>query len=135
LVRPLVERLHMTIWDFLVYAFWFYIWFSCIFIFITVIIDVFRDHSLNGWAKALWLIFLLVLPFLGAIIYLIARGRSMSERKLAEVQAAQAAQNSYIQSVAGTTSATDEIVKAKALLDSGAISDEEFTKLKAAALA
>ena len=125
----------MSIWDFLVYAFWFYIWFSCIFIFITVIIDVFRDHSLNGWAKALWLIFLLVLPFLGAIIYLIARGRSMSERKLAEVQAAQAAQNSYIQSVAGTTSATDEIVKAKALLDSGAISDEEFTKLKAAALA
>ena len=125
----------MSIWDFLVYAFWFYIWFSCIFIFITVIIDVFRDHSLNGWAKALWLIFLLALPFLGAIIYLIARGRSMSERKLAEVQAAQAAQNSYIQSVAGTTSATDEIVKAKALLDSGAISDEEFTKLKAAALA
>ena len=125
----------MSIWDFLVYAFWFYIWFSCIFIFITVIIDVFRDHSLNGWAKALWLIFLLVLPFLGAIIYLIARGRSMSERKLAEVQAAQAAQNSYIQSVAGTASPTDEIVKAKALLDSGAISDEEFTKLKAAALA
>ena len=125
----------MTIWDFLVYAFWFCIWFSCIFIFITVIIDVFRDHSLNGWAKALWLIFLLVLPFLGAIIYLIARGRSMSERKLAEVQAAQAAQNSYIQSVAGTASPTDEIVKAKALLDSGAISDEEFTKLKAAALA
>ncbi len=125
----------MSIWDFLVYAFWFYIWFSCIFIFITVIIDVFRDHTLNGWAKALWLIFLLVLPFLGAFIYLIARGRSMSERKLAEVQAAQAAQNSYIQSVAGTTSATDEIVKAKALLDSGAISDDEYTKLKAAALA
>lgn len=125
----------MSIWDFLVYAFWFYIWFSCIFIFITVIIDVFRDHTLNGWAKALWLIFLLVLPFLGAFIYLIARGRSMGERKLAEVQAAQAAQNSYIQSVAGTSSATDEIVKAKALLDSGAISDEEYTKLKAAALA
>ena len=125
----------MSIWDFLVYAFWFYIWFSCIFIFITVIIDVFRDHTLNGWAKALWLIFLLLLPFLGAFIYLIARGRSMSERKLAEVQAAQAAQNSYIQSVAGTASPTDEIVKAKALLDSGAISDEEFTKLKAAALA
>ena len=125
----------MTIWDFLVYAFWFYIWFSCIFIFITVIIDVFRDHSLNGWAKALWLIFLLALPFLGAIIYLIARGRSMSERKLAEVQAAQAAQNSYIQSVAGSSSATDEIVKAKALLDSGAIDDAEYAKLKAAALA
>lgn len=125
----------MTIWDFIVYAFWFYIWFSCIFIFITVIIDIFRDHTLNGWAKALWLIFLLVLPFLGALIYLIARGRSMSERKMAEVQAAQAAQTSYIQSVAGSSSATDEIVKAKALLDSGAISDDEFTKLKAAALA
>ena len=125
----------MSIWDFFVWFFWFYILITCIWIFITVIIDVFRDHSLNGWAKALWLIFLLVLPFLGAIIYLIARGRSMSERKLAEVQAAQAAQNSYIQSVAGTTSATDEIVKAKALLDSGAISDEEYTKLKAAALA
>lgn len=125
----------MSIWDFIVYAFWFYIWFSCIFIFITVIIDIFRDHTLNGWAKALWLIFLLVLPFLGALIYLIARGRSMSERKMADVQAAQAAQASYIQSVAGSSSATDEIAKAKALLDSGAISDDEFAKLKAAALA
>ena len=125
----------MSIWDFLVYAFWFYIWFSCIFIFITVIIDVFRDHSLNGWAKALWLIFLLVLPFLGALIYLIARSKSMNERKMADFQEAQAAQNSYIKSVAATASPTDEIAKAKALLDSGAISDEEFTKLKAAALA
>lgn len=134
-MRPTGERLNMSIWDFLVYAFWFYIWFSCIFILITVFIDVFRDHSLNGWAKALWVIFLIVLPFLGALIYLIARGRSMSERKLAEVQAAQAAQNSYIQSVAGTSSATDEIAKAKSLLDSGAISDAEYAKLKAAALA
>lgn len=124
----------MSFWDFLVYAFWFYIWFSCIFILITVFIDVFRDHTLNGWAKALWVIFLILVPFLAALIYLIVRGRSMSERKAADVQAAQAAQSSYIQSVAAS-SPTDEIAKAKALLDAGTIDQAEFAKLKAAALA
>jgi hypothetical protein len=126
----------MSFWDFIVYAFWFYIWFACIFILITVFIDVFRDHSLNGWAKAAWVIFLIVLPFLAALIYLVARSKSMSERKAADFQAAQAAQASYIQSVAkAPSSASDEISKAKGLLDSGAISQAEYDKLKATALA
>jgi len=127
----------MSFWDFIVYAFWFYIWFACIFILITVFIDVFRDHSLNGWAKAAWVIFLIVLPFLAALIYLVARSKSMSERKAADIQAAQSAQASYIQSVAGSSgaSASDEIAKAKGLLDSGAISQAEYDKLKATALA
>ena len=124
----------MSIWDYIVWAFWFYIWFSCIIIFFTVIFDVFRDHTLSGWAKALWVIFLILLPLLASLIYLIVRGRSMSERKLADAQAARAAQSSYIQSVAAASPA-DEIAKAKALRDAGAIDDAEFARLKATALA
>ena len=74
----------MNLWEFLVWMFWIYILIACIWIFITIIIDIFRDHSLNGWAKALWIIFLIVFPFLAAIIYLIARGKSKTERRIAE---------------------------------------------------
>ena len=70
-----------TFWDFLAWFFWFYIAIACIWIFITIFIDVFRDKTLSGWAKALWVVFLVVLPFLGALIYLIARGSSMGERR------------------------------------------------------
>jgi len=71
----------MTLWEFFSWFFWFYIAVSCIFLFVTVFIDVFRDDTLSGWAKALWALFLLALPFLGAFVYLIARGRSMSARR------------------------------------------------------
>jgi ABC-type multidrug transport system fused ATPase/permease subunit len=125
----------VTIWDFFVWFFWFYIVISCIWIFITVIIDVFRDHTLNGWAKALWVLFLVFLPFLAAFIYLIARGRSMSERSAANARAAAESTNEYIRSVAGTTtSAATEIESAKRLLDSGAITSAEYDALKAKAL-
>jgi hypothetical protein len=70
----------MNIWDFFAWFFWIYVAFSCIWLFITVLIDVFRDHSLGGGAKALWTLFLIVLPFLGSLIYLIARGSGMSAR-------------------------------------------------------
>lgn len=126
----------MNIWEFLVWIFWVYILIACIWIFITIIIDIFRDPSLNGWAKALWVVFLVFLPFLAAFIYLIARGRSMTERRVAEMKDAQAAQNSYIREVAGTSSSpTAEIESAKKLLDSGAITQAEFDSLKAKALA
>ena len=127
----------MTIWDFLIWVFWFYIAIACIWVFITIFIDIFRDHSLGGFAKALWVIFLIVVPFLGALIYLIARGRSMTERQLAEAQAAQAKQNEYIRQVAGSSSSSPaaEIESAKKLLDSGALTQAEYEALKSKALA
>ena len=125
-----------SFWDFLVWLFWFYVIISCIWIFITIIIDIFRDPSLNGWAKALWVVFLVFLPFLAAFIYLIARGRSMTERRVAEMKEAQAAQAGYIREVAGSSaSPTAEIESAKKLLDSGAITQAEYDSLKAKALA
>lgn len=80
----------MSVWDFVVWTLWLYIFIICVTIFVAIAIDVFRDSSLNGLAKALWIVFLILLPVLGGLVYLIARGRSMGERKLAEDQAAQA---------------------------------------------
>ena len=70
----------MSVWEVFVWMFWFYVVVSCLLILITAIVDVFRDPELNGWARALWVIFLVVLPVVGVIVYVIARGRSMSER-------------------------------------------------------
>lgn len=125
----------MNIWEFLVWVFWFYVIVSCIWIFITVFIDVFRDKSLSGWAKALWVLFLVFVPFLAAFIYLIARGRGMAERNAAQAQAVNAQQAEYIRSVAGGgQSAAAEIESAKRLLDSGAITAAEYEALKSKAL-
>jgi hypothetical protein len=124
-----------SFWDFLLWIFWFYILFACIWIFITIIMDLFRDHTLNGWGKALWVIFLVVVPFLAALIYLIARGRGMSQRELERRGQAQSEANAYIRSVAGGSSASTEIESAKKLLDSGAITQDEYNALKAKALA
>ncbi|MFE5670702.1 SHOCT domain-containing protein [Agromyces sp. NPDC056523] len=125
-----------NLWDFLVWLFWFYVIIACIWIFITVFIDIFRDPSLNGWAKALWVIFLVFLPFLAAFIYLIARGQSMTQRNMERAQAMNAQQADYIRSVAGSggQSASAEIESAKRLLDSGAITQAEYESLKAKAL-
>ena len=124
----------MSIWDFFVWFFWFYVAISCIWIFITVIIDVFRDPTLNGWAKALWTVFLVFLPFLAAFIYLIARGRSMAERGAAASRTAKSETDDYIRTVAATQSPAAQIESAKRLLDSGAVTAEEYTALKAKAL-
>jgi hypothetical protein len=108
----------------------------------SIIGDLFRDHKLNGaWKalwfvfawKALWFVFLIFVPFLTALVYLIARGRGMGQRAAAQVQQAQEAQDQYIRQVAG--GATAEIAGAKQLLDSGAITQSEFEALKAKALA
>jgi len=126
-----------SFWDFLVWLFWFYIVVACIWIFITVIIDIFRDHTLNGWAKALWVLFLVFLPFLAAFIYLIARGKSMAQRNMEQAAQAQAQNAEYIRTVAGSSggsSAAAEIEKSKQLLDSGAITQAEYDALKAKAL-
>jgi hypothetical protein len=118
--------------------FWLLIWtfvFVCyLMVLFQIIGDLFRDKDLSGWWKALWIIFLIIFPFLAALIYLIARGRGMAERQAGEVKRAQAETDQYIQSVAGRSNPADQIASAKSLLDSGAITQEEFDKLKAKAL-
>nr|WP_312677376.1 SHOCT domain-containing protein [Microbacterium sp.] len=100
----------------------------------AIIGDLFRDRKLNGWAKAIWIFFLIFFPIITALIYLIARGRGMGERQVAAAQQYKAAHDDYIKQVAGTSPA-DQIAQAKSLLDSGAISPAEYEALKAKALA
>jgi len=121
--------------DVLLWSFWFFIWIGAIFVWVRCIFDMFSDRTLSGWAKAGWAILLVFVPWVGALIYLIARGRSMTDRQVAAVREQQAAQEEYIQQVAGTTSPADQIASAKGLLDTGAISQAEFDTLKAKALA
>ena len=97
----------------------------------TIIGDLFRDHGLSGWGKALWIIFLIFLPFLGALVYLIARGHGMRERALAQQQAAQKEFDSYVKQAAGGGSAADELTKLAKLHDEKKLSDEEFERAKA----
>ena len=112
--------------------FLFLAWFMCLF---WVLGDIFRSKDLGGWGKTLWVIFVILIPWLGILVYLIARGKGMQERQLDQAREAQAAQASYIQSVAGSTTATDQIASAKSLLDAGTITQAEFDALKAKALA
>ena len=119
-----------TVWLF----FWCFAFVAYLFALFAIIGDLFRDHKLNGWWKAVWIIFLIFVPFLTALVYLIARGRGMAERNMKEAVDTQAAVDAHIREVTSTSSPADEIAKAQALLDSGAISQEEFAHLKARAL-
>jgi len=121
--------------DVLLWTFWFFIWIAALSVWFRCIFDMFGDRSLSGWGKAGWAILLIFVPWLGALIYLIARGRSMSERQVAALAQRQADQDKYIQQVAGSRNAADEIASAKALLDSGALTQAEYEALKAKALA
>jgi magnesium-transporting ATPase (P-type) len=112
--------------------FLFFAWFMCLF---WVLGDIFRSRDLGGGAKTFWILFVIIIPWLGILVYVIARGKGMQERQLDQAKEMQAAQQSYIKSVAGSTSATDQITSAKALLDSGAITQDEFAALKTKALA
>jgi hypothetical protein len=120
-----------VLWTMLIFFAW-VIWFWLL---ITVFADLFRRHDIGGGMKTLWIIFVILLPFLGVFIYLISQGRSMAERNVKGMQAQQAQQAEYIKSVAGAGGAADEIDKAKKLLDSGAITQAEFDAIKAKALA
>ena len=125
-----------SFWDVLVWSFWIFIWISAIMIWFRCLFDLFGDSTLSGWGKAGWAILLIFVPWVGALIYLIARGRSMGERQMAAVADAQATQEKYIKSVAAASaSPADQIASAKALLDSGAITQQEFESMKAKALA
>ncbi|MEI6362622.1 MAG: SHOCT domain-containing protein [Actinomycetes bacterium] len=107
-------------------------WFMCLF---WVLGDIFRSKDLGGGGKTLWIIFVIAIPWLGVLAYVIARGKGMQERQLEQAKELQQAQSAYIQSVAGSTSATDQIASAKSLLDQGTISQAEFDQIKSKALA
>jgi hypothetical protein len=122
--------------DVLLWSFWFFIWIAALFVWFRCLFDLFGDKSLSGWGKAGWCVLLIFVPWVGALIYLIVRGRSMTERQMAAAADLQAQQEQYIQQVAGSgKSPADQISDAKALLDSGTISQAEFDGLKAKALA
>jgi predicted PurR-regulated permease PerM len=118
-------------WDILI----FFAWVIFIWIAITVLIDVFRRHDISGWAKAAWVIFVVVLPWIGVLTYLIVNHTGMAERRANETRAAQSQFDDYVRQAAGGGGPASEIAKAKQLLDSGAITQQEFDAIKAKALA
>jgi Short C-terminal domain/Phospholipase_D-nuclease N-terminal len=130
------DALTTDFWDILLWSFWFFIWIAAFTVWFRCLFDMFGDSTLSGWAKAGWACLMIFVPWIGALIYLIARGRSMTERSMSAMAQQQAAQDQYIKEVAGSSaSPASQIGEAKALLDSGAISQAEFDALKAKALA
>jgi hypothetical protein len=118
-------------WTILVFFGW-VIW---LWLLITVFGDLFRRHDISGWGRVGWTLFVIVLPYLGVFVYLITQGQRMAERRAAEVQAGKAAFDDYVRGVAGDGGPSDQIAKAKELLDAGAIDAAEFEQLKRKALA
>ena len=124
-----------SFWDFFWFIISFFLLMAYLVVLFQILVDLFRDRDLSGWWKAVWVFFLIVVPLITSLVYLIARGRSMTERNISYAQAAQKDTESYIRSVSsGAGSPADEIARAKSLLDAGAISQDEFDKLKAKAL-
>ena len=119
---PLLDVLFAMLWFFL-----FIIW---IWLLITIFVDIFRS-PMSGWAKAGWSIFIIILPFLGVFIYLIANGGKMQERQTEAAVAAQSAQDSYIKSVAGTENTADQLKTLSDLHDAGKLTDDEYNAQKA----
>lgn len=115
---------------------WFFMFFVWIYLLVVIFGDIFRSDDLGGWGKALWVIFVIILPWLGVLVYLIARGHKMQERTVKAAQQMDAAQRQYIQSVAGSggKSTADEISRLADLKDKGVITDAEFQAGKAKAL-
>ena len=116
-------------------AFWF-LWFAWIVLLFRVIADIFRSHDMGGGGKALWSIFVILVPWLGVLVYLIARGKSMSERDRQQAQARQDEFQAYVKDVAATsTGSADELTKLASLRDQGVLTDAEFAQQKAKILA
>lgn len=122
---PLLDVFFTTLW---IVGFVLWIW-----LVIAVFTDLFRDHAMNGWLKALWIIFVIVLPIIGVLTYLIVRGGAMRERAVEDAKAQEQATREYIQSVAGadgSRTTADELTKLAALRDKGVISQQEFEEQK-----
>jgi hypothetical protein len=110
---------------------WFFLFFIWIWLLITVFADIFRSPDLSGWGKALWSIFVIVMPYLGVFVYLIARGGKMHEHAIQMAQAQDAAARDYIRSAVSTAGPADQIAQLAALHDKGVIDDAEFARMKA----
>lgn len=124
-----------SFWDFFWFTISFFLLMAYLVVLFQILTDLFRDKDVSGWIKAVWVFFLIFLPLLTSLVYLIARGQGMAERNLAAMQTAQAQTDAYIREVSsGAASPADEIARAKDLLDAGAITQEEFAALKAKAL-
>ena len=121
-------------WDFVWLIFSAFLFIAYLFVMFQIVVDLFRDDKLGGFAKAVWIVGLIFLPVLTALIYIIARGGGMAERQLAAVKRAKSDTDAYIRHVAGKSPA-EQIADAKALLDAGTITQDEYAKLKAKALA
>ncbi len=113
---------------------WFFLFFAWIWLLISLFADIFRSEDLSGWGKALWVIFIVVLPFLGVLVYLIARGKSMQERAMQQAAGREQAAREYIREVSGSASTADELSKLAELRNQGVLTDEEFAAQKAALL-
>ena len=111
----------------------FFCWVAWIWLLVVIFSDLFR-RDISGWAKAAWVVALIVLPFLGTLIYLISQGKEMTERRIRDVQVSQANFDEYVRSVAADGGSAGEIAREKELLDSGAITQVEYEKLKEKAL-
>ena len=122
-----------TFWSVFLYVFWIFPFVAFLMVLFTVLVDLFRDHQLNGWWKALWVIFLVFFPVLGVLVYLIARGRGMAERNLAR-QATVPEDDSWGQHPTASATPAADIQQAQTLLDQGVISTGEFDALRAKAL-
>jgi hypothetical protein len=122
-------------WDFFWFLVWIFLFMAYLIVLFQILTDLFRDAELSGWWKAIWVVFLIFVPMVTALIYLIARGRGMARRNIAAAQDAKSATDDYIKSVATPVSPADQIASAKKLLDEGTITPEEFASLKAKALA
>jgi hypothetical protein len=113
---------------------WFFLFFIWIWLLIMVFSDIFRDHTMSGWAKAAWVVFVIIFPYLGVFVYLIARGGSMAKRAAEQRQRAQEQFDSYVKQTAGTASPADELARLADLKSKGVIDDAEFERLKAKAI-
>jgi hypothetical protein len=114
---------------------WFFLFFAWIWLLITVIADIFRSRDLSGWAKAFWVLFIVIIPWVGVLVYLIARGQAMGERHMQDAIDREKAARTYIREAAGTTSTADELTKLAELRNSGVITEDEFAAQKTKLLA
>jgi hypothetical protein len=131
-----VNVLALDLFDLFWSMLWFFLFVMWIYLFITLIADIFRSHDLSGWGKAAWIVGLLVFPILGSIAYVIARGEGMAERQIEQAKQQNAAFQDYVRNAAGTAaSPADEVAKLVDLRASGVITDEEFERQKARVLA
>nr|BFE66694.1 SHOCT domain-containing protein [Dactylosporangium thailandense] len=125
----------MSFGEIVLYTLWFMVMFAWIWLMISMLNDLYRDPDVSGWGKAAWTVFLIVLPWIGALAYLVARGRSMNERARQRAERREAEVREYVREVAGSPSTADELVKLADLQRRGVLTQSEYDRAKASALA